>query len=77
VIEAKSPEVIFKYCLPEHAEDVWLHIHASDMWSLLYEIDQKCRSVVKYDDKASEDKVSFAEQIRELIRENIDLDKVT
>lgn len=75
--DPKSPEVTFTYYLPDNKEDVWLHIHASDMYSLLYQIDQTCRSVVKYDDKATEDKIVFASEIRNMIMNNIDLDKVS
>lgn len=72
----KCPEVTFKYYLPENDDDVWIHINASKMYSLLWEIDQRCRSVVKYEDKASEDRVKLAEEIRQMIYENVDMDKV-
>lgn len=73
----KSPEIIFKYYLPDNQEEVWLHTHASDMYILLYAIDQRCRTIIKYDDTASEGMITLAEEIRETIRENIDLDKVS
>lgn len=65
--EQKSCEVCFKYYLPEHNDELWLHTHASEMYSLLYELDQKLRSLLKYDDKASEEKVNYAEELREFI----------
>ena len=72
----KSPEVTFKYYLPENQDDVFLHINASKMYSLLHDIDQHCRSVVKYEEKATEERIKLAEYIRDMIHNNIDMDMV-
>ena len=42
---------------------------------LLHEIDQRCRSLVKYNDEASDDARRLAEEIRQMIGESkVDLD---
>lgn len=74
--EYQSPEVSFKYYLPENDDEVWMHIHASDMYSILHDIDQHCRGILKYDNKATEDKRNLAEHIRNLIHESIDMDRM-
>ena len=75
--EYKQSEVTFKYYLPDNREDMIMHMLAPDMYSVLHEIDQKCRSHVKYDDKATQESVDFAEEIREFIHSSIDLDKIS
>ena len=75
--EHKSAEVTFKYYIPENQEDIFLHINASKMYELIYEIDQKCRSVIKYEDDPTEEKFRFAEEIRDMIHNNIDMDMVS
>ena len=72
----RSSEVNFKCYLPENQDEVWLYANASRMYGLLWEIDQKCRSVCKYENKASEDRVAVCEEIREMIRAEIDLTEV-
>jgi hypothetical protein len=74
---SKSPEVTFKYFLPENQDELWLHVQASRMYTLLYEIDQNCRSITKYDSMASVDKIKLAEDIRQMIRSNIDMDRIS
>ena len=74
--EEKQTEVTFKYYLPTHQEEVYVHINASDMASLLWDIDQECRRVEKYEDNASEGRVALAEHIRDMIHSQIDLDKM-
>ncbi len=74
--EIKSSEVTFKFYLPEHNDDVWLVTNSYKMFRLLHEIDQRCRDVVKYDDKATEDKHKLAEEIRDMIFTNVDMDMI-
>lgn len=73
--EPKSAEVIFKYYLPEHAGEVFIHTNASKMYSLLWELDQRCRTVLKYEDGPSEDRQRLAEEIRDMIHSEINLDE--
>lgn len=74
--EYKSPEVTFKYYLPDNQDELWIHTHASDMYSLLHDIDQHCRGIIKYDETATEEKCKLAEHIRQMIYESIDMDRV-
>lgn len=70
-------EVTFKYYLPEHNDEVWIHINASEMYSLLWELDQKCRSICKYEDIPEDHpRHKLAQEIRDMIWENVNLDKV-
>jgi hypothetical protein len=73
----KPSEVTFKYYLPEHEDELWMHIHASDMYTLIYEVDQVCRSFLKYGDEKIKDSSDLAEKIREMIHNNIDMDKIS
>jgi hypothetical protein len=73
--EHKPSEVIFKYYMPEHEHEVYLHTSASKMHCILWDIDQLCRSAIKYDDNCSDDKVRLAEEIREMIC-SIDFDSM-
>jgi hypothetical protein len=66
-MEEKYSEVIFKYYLPEHQNDVAIHVNAMKMLCLLHEIDNKCRSLIKWDDNANDSLIAFAEEIREMI----------
>lgn len=75
--EYKSPEVTFKYYLPDNQEELWLHIHASDMYNIIYEIDLCCRNLIKYGDDKIKDQFQLAENIREMINNNIDMDKIS
>lgn len=72
--EEKSSEVTFKFYLPEHAEEVWRHMNASKMFSLLWDIDQKMRSITKYEDiEEDHPRHKLAEEIRTMIHEEIKL----
>jgi len=68
----KDPEVTFKFYLPMHQDDVYMHVNAAKMYCLLHEIDQKCRNIIKHEG-GSIDKLHLAEEIRELIRNEIDV----
>lgn len=76
MVEDQSPEVTFKYFLPEHSDEVYLHTNSMQMYCLLHEIDQKCRSILKYEDNASPDKQKLAEEIREMIHNEINMDRI-
>lgn len=75
--EYKNPEVTFKYYLPDNEEDLWLHINASDMYNLIHQIDQTCRSIVKYGDDSIKTKEDLAEKIRDIIHSNIDTNRIS
>ena len=55
----------FKYPLPEGETRAQVLLRAHDLHSLLWEIDQEARSILKYTQNPSEDLVKFAEMIRE------------
>ena len=74
--EYKSSEVIFKYHLPENRDDVYLHVRSYDMYRILSEIDDACRTVIKYEDESTKTRTDLAQQIRDIIHENFDMDMV-
>lgn len=74
--EQKDPEVTFKYYLPMHQTEMLIHVNAGKMYSLLWEIDQRMRSVLKYE-SGSEDRDKLAEQIRDMISREISLDELS
>lgn len=70
----KPSEVCFKYYLPEHKSEVFVHINAQKMYSLLWDIDQDCRAKVKYGDNI--EVANFAQTIRDMIHLEINLDEM-
>lgn len=77
-MEEKSSEVTFKYYLPEHEDDLWVHVNAQKMASLLRKIDQEMRSIIKYEDiPADHPRKVLAEEIRKMIHEEINLYDLT
>ena len=56
------------FTLPDEEADLRDAMQGRDAKLLLWEIDQRLRAVVKYEDDASEDRVALAEEIREMIR---------
>jgi hypothetical protein len=75
--ETKNPEVTFKYWLPEHDNEVWLHTNAQKMYSFIWELDQKLRSIVKYEDIPEDHpRHKLAEEIRDMIYEEIDMNRM-
>lgn len=74
--ESKSSEVSFKYYLPEHQDEVFLHVNAWKMYSLLHDIDQHCRSIIKYEENPIDSRLALAEKIRDMIYTEIDMDMV-
>lgn len=67
--ETKSISVTYTFLLPEHEYEKKLFDNAYDLLEALEEIDGKCRQVMKYEPNASDDKIDFADQIREIIGE--------
>lgn len=74
--EYKSSEVTFKYYLPENQDELWMHVHTYDMYSILYDIHQVCRTLLKHGNKDIKDLEQFAEKIRNMIHMNIDIDRI-
>ena len=73
--ECKSAEVTFKYYIPDHEEEIIMHMKAVKAFALLNTLDQMCRSIMKYDNiEETSAKYKLAEEIRQTIRENIDLE---
>lgn len=64
--EEKQIEVTYKYYLPDNEYDLKMNQNAYKYYSSLNEIYQRCRGVWKYDDKASEELVKFAEEIGQM-----------
>lgn len=64
------PTVTLRYRLPDEQADFDAAMQGSEALALLHEIDQRCRSLVKYNDDASEDARRLAEEIRQMIGES-------
>ena len=67
--EDKKVEVIYKFYLPENRDELEIFQNASKYQAVLSEIYQECRRTWKYDDKASEETVAFAERIGSMCAE--------
>lgn len=60
-------EVTLKFYLPYNQEEFTLYSHAPQLAECLYEIDNKCRSIIK--NNTYDESVGLAEDIREMISE--------
>lgn len=67
--EYKPAEATLKFYLPVHRSEFKLACAAPDLHSALFEIDQLCRSAIKYGSHRDKSIENFAEMIRELISE--------
>lgn len=65
-IKQTLPTVTFTFDLYEDNDLLAIFMHARNMYSLIQDIDDKCRSLLKYQ-AASKELDKFAEEIRELI----------
>lgn len=63
------PTVTIRYRLPDEQADYDAARLGSQMASLLWDIDQHCRKVVKHEMEPSEDRVRLAKEIRQMIVE--------
>lgn len=63
------PKATLSFVLPDEEGEFRDAHEGGAAKTLIWEIDQKCRSVVKYEFEPSEDRVKLAEEIREMIRE--------
>lgn len=73
-MQSESAKVTFEYLVDHHGAEIRRHLNAGTMFNLLFEIDQKCRSLLKYDESISGKLFNFAEEIREMIADEIDLE---
>jgi hypothetical protein len=63
------------YTLPDEDRDFRLALQGADAVQLLSEIEQRCRSVVKYEHDLHDDRIRLAEEIRRMIHESgVDVD---
>lgn len=63
------PQATLTFTLPEEQEEFDSACQAGGVKSLLWDLDQKCRSVLKYEASPHEERCRLAEEIREMIRE--------
>jgi hypothetical protein len=75
--EGDSAEVTYKFYLPEQESDVYIHNNANAMYSVLWDLDRKMRSITKHED-IDEDhpRHKLADEVRDMIHKAIDFDKV-
>ncbi len=59
------------YHLPEEQEDFNNAVHASDYKMVLWDLDQKLRSKIKYDDSLDEKSANAYQYARDMLRELI------
>lgn len=68
--EYKCVEVTYKFHLPENQEELKEFQNTSDYVAALWEIHDKCRCVLKYEEDPSEDKQILAEEISLIVNES-------
>lgn len=61
------PIATLEFDLPEEEGDFNAAVQGRDARLALWEIDQRCRSLIKYADDPSEDAIRLAEEIRNMI----------
>jgi hypothetical protein len=63
------------YTLPDEDRDFRLALQGADAVQLLWDIEQRCRSVIKHEHEPHEDRIRLAEEIRRMIHESdVDVD---
>jgi glutamate-1-semialdehyde aminotransferase len=60
------PEATLKFDLPDEQNDFNAAIHGRDALSILWDIDQRCRSLLKHGEP-TEEQAKLAEEIRAMI----------
>ena len=68
--EYKQIEVTYKYLLPDHKEELYDITNASAYSMALDDIYNKCRSVWKYEENPSQDRVKLSEEIARIVNES-------
>lgn len=61
------PIATLEFELPEEQPEFSAAIHGGSAKLVLWDIDQRCRNIVKYSDSASADARRLAEEIRDMI----------
>jgi len=61
------PQATLSFALPEEEMEFRNACEGAEANSLLWQLDQHCRSVVKYEMDAHEERVRLAEEIRQMI----------
>ena len=63
------PIATLRFTLPDEQAEFDAARLGNKMAALIWDIDQACRTVVKYEQEPSEDRVRLAEEIRAMIRD--------
>lgn len=63
------PKATLTFSLPEEQPEFETACQASSAKSLLWDLDQHCRSILKYEPEPHAERCRLAEEIREMIRE--------
>lgn len=61
------PIATLEFDLPEEEVEFRAAVQGSQAKARLWDIDQRCRSLIKYNDAASDDAIRLAEEIRSMI----------
>ena len=69
-------ELKFTFDLPEESDDFDIVCNAHKMQSVLYELDQAMRNIVKYDESHSEEYVTGVEEMRDKLYELCNVESV-
>jgi hypothetical protein len=64
------PRAALTFRLPEERVEFEAACQASAAKALLWDLDQHCRSILKYEAEPHEERVRLAEEIRQMIREH-------
>jgi hypothetical protein len=67
------PRATLTFRLPDEQAEFEAACQASDAKALLWDLDQHCRSILKYEAEPHEERVKLAEEIRRIIREYPDV----
>ena len=67
--ESKQVEVTYKFFLPDNQHELIMIQNARKYSSALWDIHDLCRTVWKYEESPSEDRVKLAEKIEDIISE--------
>lgn len=68
-VTTHMPTITLRYTLPDEQSDFDAARHGAEAKRVLWDIDQACRSLVKYGEPSGETR-EFAERIRAMIRES-------
>ena len=66
-----------EFNLPEDQDDFTLATKGSTFYSVLWSLDKHLRNIIKYEETAHEERIKLAEEIKDIINEEVDLDCVS